>query len=81
MVENEPDALRHRSKHGYSGSTVTDDKIQRAYERLAEANARLDAVWPAREQKPKEARAAIDELNEAGKALNRLFASSAASGS
>ena len=58
---------------------MTDDAMQQAYDRLAEANARLDALWPSREQRPEEVRVAIDALNEAGEELNRLFHSSSKS--
>lgn len=51
---------------------MTDDALQKAYERVREANARLDALWPVRYEKPAELRAAIDELNAAGAELNAV---------
>lgn len=52
--------------------SVSDDPIQQAYERVSEANARLDALWPSRYEKPDEVRSAIDELNQAGADLNNV---------
>jgi hypothetical protein len=56
---------------------VADDALQRAYERVREANARLDALWPVRYEQPAEFRAAIDDLNAAGAELNRISEASA----
>lgn len=51
---------------------MADDALQGAYERVREANAQLDALWPSRYEKPDEIRAAIDELNAAGAELNAV---------
>jgi hypothetical protein len=51
---------------------MADDALQKAYERVQEANAHLDALWPRRYEKPDEIRAAIDELNAAGAELNAV---------
>jgi hypothetical protein len=49
---------------------VADDALQTAYDRVREANARLDALWPSRYENPAEIREAINELNAAGAELN-----------
>ncbi|HEX4729727.1 MAG TPA: hypothetical protein VH299_00570 [Solirubrobacterales bacterium] len=50
---------------------MNDDALEKAYQRLTEASARLDAAWPQRLQKPEVLRAAIDEVDAAGKDLLR----------
>jgi len=45
------------------------DKLEEARERVRRAHSHLDAIWPRRLTYSEEARKAVNELNDAAKAL------------
>jgi len=52
---------------------MNDDAESRAYERYREARARLESLWGERFTNPEEFSAALNALNDAGMALNRIW--------
>ena len=49
------------------------DEVERTKTRVKRANDRLDQVWPNRVNDPQSTRGAVDELNDAVKALARAL--------